>query len=112
MNDPQTPLATVILICADLMTSSRIELQRADGIRTMRSIETALAAAGADTVLLLDLNGFPDGAEQIRSTHGFRGTLIAFAPHVRVDLIEQARPYCTKVVARGAVMQRLDQVIA
>lgn len=101
----------VLLICRDLMTASRLEL--ADGVRVTRAptgdraLELA-AADGARYVAVVDLATTADLSimPDLAISPGIVATL-AFAPHVRTDLLTAARPNADRVVARGAVMQDL-----
>lgn len=102
-----------IVVCRDLMTTSRFV---ATGVEVVRcaSEEDAIAAARNWPLapLFIDLQGFPLLPARIRSGLDHQGAVYAFAPHVQVDLIAAARPACTEVLPRGAVIRRFASLVS
>lgn len=104
----------VIVVCADIMTASNIAASSALEPVVVRSAEAAvgvITGLGDDVVVLIDLQEFVDLARDLRDDHNFAGVIIGFAPHVRTDLLDAARPFVTSLKSRGAVVQRLDDVV-
>ena len=128
---------TVIVACADLMTTSRFETSGAEvDLQCVRTAAAALTAigvamaesaavavatvtAGAESggvehhvVVVVDLVTCGDLPQLARERFGAELVVVGFAPHVRVDLLEAARATCTRVLPRGSVVKRFADVVA
>ena len=94
-----TPAPSVLVICADLMTGGRlVSAVAAAGGTPVRVLSVAKAAAHdgpAAAVLDLTLAGAADWLADATLP------VVAFAPHVRTDLLRRARE-----AARGPVLVR------
>lgn len=113
--EPASSSETIIVACADLMTGTNIAASSQHAPIVMRSdvdVVTAVVERGAQiAAVVIDLQTMGDLAQQLRESCDYHGVIIGFAPHVQVDLLQAARPYVTKLLARGAVIQRFDQVV-
>lgn len=101
----------VVLACSDLMTASRFGDPRVELIscRNAQSAHAAVAAhAGA--LVLVDLQSMPDLAQELRDA-GHAGTIVGFAPHVQVELLEAAEPWCDQTLPRGAAIKRFERLV-
>jgi hypothetical protein len=115
----------VVLACRELMVASRLEL--AAGVEVRRAgddaavrerLAQALEEAGPQddgVAVVVDLVGFPELPRTIRSWHDLGGAgavpVVAFAPHVREDLLDAAREHADVVAARGAVVKDLARQV-
>lgn len=92
------------------MTSSRLELQGELEVRRFSAAEPLLAALveAPEAVVVVDLTSFPELPEQL-ATEGApaHAGVVAFAPHVHVDLMDSARPFADVVAPRGATVKSL-----
>jgi len=104
-------MTDVVLACSDLMTTSRFA---AVGVRVRRcstAERVALAIAEApDAMVLVDLTAFAELMPRLRADFGARGRIVAFAPHVQVDLLDGARPWADEVLPRGSAMKRFSRL--
>lgn len=109
MEVPST--TTVLLACTDLMTASRLDAAQVD-VRTCRDEQALLGALREQpgAIVVVDLQGFPHLPQRLRE-EGFSGPIAAFAPHVREDLLEQARSHADEVLPRGAVVKRFPDLV-
>ena len=97
------------------MTSSRLECAAGLDVRRFGSADELLAAAvqeGAGAVVVVDLTAYPELPERLRSLgSGGPAAIVAFAPHVQEELLDDARAHADLVVPRGAVMQGLGRQV-
>lgn len=101
------------LACSDLMTASRF-----DGDPSIKTVPARNAAAIAriseapdpPRIWLVDLSEFAEDIPSIRTLVP-NSYIIGFAPHVKVDLLEQGRSSCDKVLARGAVVRSFGTIV-
>lgn len=109
-------MGTIIVACSDLMTGSRFSAENHDVV-TCRSVEKTLEAVSqcpSDDLeyLLVDLTGFAELPGKIRESSDFIDLkIVAFAPHVREDLLDAARELCDVVLPRGAAVKRFPNLI-
>lgn len=107
----------VLLACSDLMTTSRLagdglELRRCGGLdAVVRGLAEHPAAA-----VVIDLQSYPDLPRELHELSTADPSIsprgvVAFAPHVRAELLEAARPWSDVVVSRGAVIKRLAALV-
>ncbi len=110
----ETP-AHVVIACADIMTGSNISASSQIEHVVARSESAVLGMLDRSSkfqVVVVDLQGFPELPKTLRSEHGFVGIIIGFAPHVRTDLLDGARPFVTSLKSRGAIIQRFDEIVS
>ena len=104
----------ILLACRDLMVASRLELQADVEVRRIGDPESLFAALNErpHSVVVVDLMAFPSLPAELASEHAPScAAVIAFAPHVHVDLLEEARPFADLVVPRGAVVKSLTSQV-
>jgi hypothetical protein len=105
-------MTVVLLACSDLMTASRIEL--AEGVDVARFNDATRLrerlSEVPDAAVVVDLDSFPELPRELRVA-GFDGTIVAFAPHVRTELLDAARSDCDLVAPRGAVVKDLARQV-
>jgi hypothetical protein len=113
--DVHVPSGRVIVACADLMTASNLRAGSQLNPELIRTPDLVVERVAADPlgcrVVVVDLQTMPDLPRMLRNDAAYEGVIVGFAPHVRTDLIHAARPWVTKVVARGAVVQRFDALV-
>ena len=110
----ETP-AHVVIACADIMTGSNMSASSQIEHVVARSESAVLGMLDRSSkfqVVVVDLQGFPELPKTLRSEHGFVGIIIGFAPHVRTDLLDGARPFVTSLKSRGAIIQRFDEIVS
>ena len=115
-DDRQVTAREIIVLTDELMLASRFETSGVQ-LRVERDPEAVLdrCRAGDPVLVVVDLDRFTTIAQQVREAlvaGGVDGYILGFAPHVRADLIRQARDVCDTVVARGAVIRRLQALAA
>lgn len=104
--------ARVVVACGDLMVSSRLDAPGLD-VRRCRTEAAVTAARGEDpdAVWVIDLETFGGLPAALHGDTAFTGRIVAFAPHVRTDLIDAARETCDAVFPRGAVVRGFGSVV-
>ena len=101
---------TVLLACRDLMTASRLEGAVGFDVRRLGSEAKLLAALRDDpaAVVVIDLTAFPQLPATLADGDAPRAAaVIAFAPHVQEELLDQARSHVDLALPRGAVVKAL-----
>jgi hypothetical protein len=109
-----THVPDTLLACRDLMTSSRLELSEGLDVRRVTTRERLVEelAQAPDAVVVVDLTAFADLPEWLAGVDAPQcGGVVAFAPHVRVDLMDAARPYADLVAPRGATVRSLAEQV-
>lgn len=102
-------MSEAIVVCRDLMTASRLT---AEGVVVTRcsSADAALSAARTaepGTPVFVDVTAFATVPGLLRAGDGLPSLhVIAFAPHVQEELLQQAREHADLVLPRGAVVKR------
>jgi CheY-like chemotaxis protein len=115
----------IVYFAADLLWSTRIQgTGKQVGIpcRPVRSVEMLRARLADSDVraVIVDLDGPETALELIRALRGDppldperKIRIVAFGPHVAVELFEQARAAgADSVLARGAFDRRLPELLA
>jgi DNA-binding NtrC family response regulator len=114
-------MSTVVAFVDDLMFVSRIrEAARAHAaeVKTARKVEDLLAAARTASLVLLDLDGgrLPamDALAALRADPELAGVpVVGFLGHENAEAASRAQALgVTRVMARGAFVQKLPDLIA
>jgi CheY-like chemotaxis protein len=110
----------IVAIVDDLLFGSKIRAatesagRRVTFVRHGGSVEDAVRVAGASLVIVdLAASGAADAIRAVRALEGARIPIIAFASHVRADLIAEARAAgADRVLARSAFVAELPTLVA
>jgi CheY-like chemotaxis protein len=110
----------IVAIVDDLLFGSRIRAateaagRRVTFVRRSDSVEDAVRGAGASLVIVdLARSGAADAIRAVRSLEGARIPIVAFASHLRADLIAEARVAgADRVLARSAFVTELPTLVA
>ena len=119
---PPSPANSVILISQDLMFGSKLRgaaNQQQWELHQVASVEAAtqLAIQKRAAIVILDL-GTPavdvsQVVSEVRAITQLSVTVLAFAPHVHVKKLEQARQAgCDHVLSRGELDRRMGDILA
>jgi hypothetical protein len=101
----------VLLACKDLMTASRLEAAEGVEVRRIGTEERLLEALAEapEAVVVVDLTAFPGLPERLAAADSPQcAGVVAFAPHVHEELLEQARAWADVVAPRGSVVKALE----
>jgi CheY-like chemotaxis protein len=109
----------IVAIVDDLLFGSRIRAateaagQRVTFVRHGGSVEDAVRVAGASLVIVdLAGSGAAEAIRAVRALQGDRIPIVAFASHVRADLIAEARAAgADRVLARSAFVAELPTLV-
>jgi CheY-like chemotaxis protein len=109
----------IVAIVDDLLFGSRIRAAteaagtRVTFVRHGGSVEDAVRAAGAALVIVdLGAPGAADAIRAVRALEGARIPIVAFASHMRADLIAEARAAgADRVLARSAFVAELPTLV-
>ncbi len=112
MPDKELQGAVVVLVL-DLMFASRVRGSAPDAV-IVRSAEGLLEAVGPETrLVLVDLQA-PGALEALRGLkeRELGGRVVAWGPHVMEDVLAEARGTGAEVMARGAFVKALPELVA
>jgi CheY-like chemotaxis protein len=110
----------IVAIVDDLLFGSKIRAatdaagRRVTFVRHGGSVEDAVRVAGASLVIVdLAGSGAGDAIRAIRALEGARIPIVAFASHMRADLIAEARAAgADRVLARSAFVAELPTLVS
>jgi len=109
----------IVAVVDDLLFGSRIRAateaagRRVTFVRHGGNVEEAVRGAGASLVIVdLARSGAADAIRAVRALEGARIPIVAFASHVRADLIAEARAAgADRVLARSAFVAELPTLV-